>query len=96
MRDKELLEALQKVATQDQLRCLGCGHEHNCGIHGCAVIKQAERRLRECFGRIGKLQRQLKRAHKERENLLEEIERLRWEKQAAQDEIVARWERGGN
>lgn len=22
--------------------CLGCGHEHNCGVHGCAVLLAAE------------------------------------------------------
>ena len=22
--------------------CLGCGYEHNCGIHGCAVLLAAE------------------------------------------------------
>ena len=21
--------------------CFGCGHEHNCGIHGCAVMNAA-------------------------------------------------------
>ena len=25
-----------------RLRCLGCGHEHNCGVHGCAVLLAAE------------------------------------------------------
>ena len=23
------------------LYCLGCGFEHNCSVHGCAVLKQA-------------------------------------------------------
>ena len=22
--------------------CLGCGHEHNCGVHGCAVLLATE------------------------------------------------------
>ena len=29
---------------------VGCGHEHNCGIHGCAVIRQAAERLAELHG----------------------------------------------
>ena len=29
-----------KVET-GSLLCLGCGHEHNCGIHGCAVMRAA-------------------------------------------------------
>ena len=30
----------KKVET-GSLLCLGCGHEHNCGIHGCAVMRSA-------------------------------------------------------
>ena len=29
-----------KVET-GSLLCLGCGYEHNCGIHGCAVMRAA-------------------------------------------------------
>ena len=25
--------------------CLGCGHEHNCGMYGCAVIREAIDRI---------------------------------------------------
>lgn len=27
------------------IACLGCGHEHNCGIHGCAIIREAAEKL---------------------------------------------------
>lgn len=37
---KELIRALRRGAP-DNLRCLGCGYEHNCGIHGCRVMKDA-------------------------------------------------------
>ena len=30
----------KKVET-GSLLCLGCGYEHNCGIHGCAVMRAA-------------------------------------------------------
>ena len=30
-----------RVGMDIKLRCLGCGHEHNCGIHGCAVMRAA-------------------------------------------------------
>ena len=30
----------KKVET-GSLLCLGCGCEHNCGIHGCAVMRAA-------------------------------------------------------
>lgn len=43
MTDKELIKALSclKVETES-LACMGCGHEHNCGIYGCAIIREAE------------------------------------------------------
>ena len=30
----------KKVET-GSLLCFGCGYEHNCGIHGCAVMRAA-------------------------------------------------------
>ena len=29
------------------LACLGCGHEHSCGIHGCAIMRAAADRIEE-------------------------------------------------
>lgn len=40
MSDEELLRALHRLKT-DKHACLGCGHEHNCSIHGCAIINAA-------------------------------------------------------
>lgn len=31
--------------------CLGCGHEHNCGVHGCALLREAAERLRDIDAR---------------------------------------------
>ena len=34
----ELIRQLSRMKVQTgSLVCLGCGLEHNCGIHGCAV-----------------------------------------------------------
>ena len=38
-RDK-LLRALRATAA-DQHRCFGCGYEHKCSIHGCAINRAA-------------------------------------------------------
>ena len=40
------IEALVKALRQlkvptGSLVCLGCGYEHNCGVHGCAILKDA-------------------------------------------------------
>lgn len=46
MTTDELIKALTRMESEtgslaDSLCCLGCGHEHNCGVHGCAVIREA-------------------------------------------------------
>lgn len=41
MRDEDLLAALRRLKVQTgSLVCLGCGYEHNCGIHGCAILRK--------------------------------------------------------
>ena len=46
MTDQELIRALNRLKVETgSLACLGCGHEHNCGVHGCAVIREAADRL---------------------------------------------------
>ena len=41
MRDEERLAALRRLKVQTgSLACLGCGREHNCGIHGCAILRE--------------------------------------------------------
>ena len=52
MRDEDLLAALRRLKVQTgSLVCLGCGYEHNCGIHGCAILRKTiawlERKLSE-------------------------------------------------
>ena len=46
MTHTELINALRRLKIQtNSFACLGCGHEHNCGIHGCAIIREAAERL---------------------------------------------------
>ena len=50
MTTDELIKALERMGSEtgslaDSLCCLGCGHEHNCGVHGCAVIREAIDRI---------------------------------------------------
>ena len=38
----DLIGALKRLKVQTgSLSCLGCGHEHNCSVHGCAIIREA-------------------------------------------------------
>lgn len=45
MNEETLLLELQRISCLDNLRCLGCGYEHSCSIHGCAIINEAVQRL---------------------------------------------------
>lgn len=41
MKHKELTSQLRRMSVETgSLACLGCGYEHNCGIHGCALLRQ--------------------------------------------------------
>lgn len=46
MTTNKLIKALRRLKVDTgSIACLGCGHEHNCGIHGCAIIREAAERL---------------------------------------------------
>lgn len=50
MTTDELIKALERMKLEigslaDSSFCLGCGHEHNCGMYGCAVIREAIDRI---------------------------------------------------
>ena len=52
MSDRELIASLRRLKVQTgSLVCLGCGYEHNCGIHGCRILRETvawmERKLAE-------------------------------------------------
>ena len=44
MRDEDLLAALRRLKVETgSLVCVGCGYEHNCGIHGCRSSAKNDR-----------------------------------------------------
>lgn len=47
MKKSELIRALRRVKVETgSLACLGCGHEHSCSVHGCAIINEAIAQLK--------------------------------------------------
>lgn len=40
-RCEQVISDLQRISVQDAHRCLGCGREHNCSLHGYAIIRDA-------------------------------------------------------
>lgn len=56
MEHKELTAQLRRMSVETgSLVCLGCGYEHNCGIHGCALLRQAVETIEKQDAAIGRL-----------------------------------------
>lgn len=48
MSDRELIAALRRLKVETgSLVCVGCGYEHNCGIHGCHILRETITRLEQ-------------------------------------------------
>ena len=48
MGNEKLLKALGRLAVETgSLACLGCGWEHDCGVHGCAILRGVKSALEE-------------------------------------------------
>ena len=67
MTTNDLLEALARLRVETgSLACLGCGREHNCSTHGCAI-------LRATADLIERLTAENAKAEAERDALIEQI-----------------------
>ena len=60
--EKTLEELKHMKVETGSFVCLGCGHEHNCSIHGCAILRDAV----EC---IEEMKRVLQESEAAREDL---------------------------
>ena len=66
MEKKHLVGALRGLQVQTgSLACLGCGHEHNCGVRGCALIREAADRLENDEAHIAALRAEVERLNRE-------------------------------
>ena len=49
MKTDEIVKVLRRLKVETgSLACMGCGYEHNCGVHGCRI-------MRECGEQIERL-----------------------------------------
>ena len=58
-----------RIGMDFKLKCLGCGHEHNCGVHGCAIAREAAVRL-------NLYEHALKQVTKERDAAVKQLRRM--------------------
>lgn len=60
MTRKEIVAALRRLKVETgSLACLGCGREHNCGVHGCRILREAADMLENDESQTVALQRVL-------------------------------------
>lgn len=60
MRDQELVSAIRRLKVETgSLSCMGCGHEHNCGVSGCAVMREAADRIVNMSTHVAALQQEI-------------------------------------
>ena len=65
-----LADLLRKIKVETgSLVCLDCGYEHNCGIHGCAIMQAAADRLDNQSTHILALQREIEELRSQNEQL---------------------------
>lgn len=69
---RDLILCLRRSAS-DNLRCLGCGYEHACSIHGCRVMKEAANRLEELQNVVLRIRRMHTKAKGAEKALLGEV-----------------------
>lgn len=72
MRDQELVNAIRRLKVETgSLACMGCGHEHNCGVSGCAVMREAADRIANQSTHIAALQQEIEKLRGQNKQLLE-------------------------
>lgn len=66
MRDQELVNAIRRLKVETgSLACMGCGHEHNCGVSGCAVMREAADRIVNQGTHIAALQQEIEKLRRQ-------------------------------
>ena len=52
MKTEEILTALRRLKVETgSLACMGCGREHDCGIHGCQIVREAAKLIEKLTDR---------------------------------------------
>lgn len=76
MRTEEILTALRRLKVETgSLACMGCGREHDCGIHGCRIVREAADLIEKMTDRCARYAEEIAVAQ-EREKWVPVTERL--------------------
>lgn len=76
MRTEDILIALRRLKVETgSLVCMGCGREHDCGIHGCRIIREAAELIEKLTDRCARYAEEIA-VLQEREKWVPVTERL--------------------
>ena len=76
MKNKEILTALRRLKVETgSLACMGCGREHDCGIHGCRIAREAAELIEKLTDRCARYAEEIA-VLQEREKWVPVTERL--------------------
>lgn len=71
MRDTDLVNAIRRLKVETgSLACMGCGHAHNCGVSGCAVMREAAGRIANQRTHIAALQQEIEKLRGQNRQLM--------------------------
>lgn len=70
MRDTDLVNAIRRLKVEaGSLTCMGCGHARNCGVSGCAVMREAADRISNQNIHVAALQQEIEKLREQNEQL---------------------------
>ena len=76
MKTEEILTALRRLKVETgSLVCMGCGREHDCGIHGCQIVQEAAELIEKLTDRCARYAEEIA-VLQEREKWVPVTERL--------------------
>ncbi len=71
MRDTDLVNAIRRLKVETgSLACMGCGHAHNCGVSGCAIMREAAARIANQRTHIAALQQEIEKLRGQNRQLM--------------------------
>lgn len=76
MRTEDILTALRRLKVETgSLACMGCGREHDCGVHGCRIVREAAELIEKLTDRCARYAEEIA-VLQEREKWVPVTERL--------------------
>ena len=76
MKNEEIVRALRRLKVETaSLVCMGCGCEHDCGIHGCRIVREAAELIEKLADRCARYAEEIAVAQ-ERQRWIPVTERL--------------------